>query len=407
MMYRIAERIRHSTRYHFSGITYKIGVAAIAFGIAAMLIGWMVMIGFQEEITTNLINFSGDFQVTRYTPRPSFERRGMHGKQQLQDLQGKLPTIIQGIYPFAYKTVLVRTPEGVTGMVCKGVDLQSGTMKLAKYLQKGRLLQPYQLGIRASHEVMISAHAARRLRLKVGDPLIVHTIGASLRYRKLRVVGVYGTNMAQLEEKLIFCDLKLIQGLNNWDTDRVDGYELFVKQRWHLNKAMDTIIDHLDNGLRLQCTSKTYTHFYNWLTILCKNTFIFNFLILLVASFTIMSIVIIQVMERGHMISILRVLGATNKQIYGLLLYNSLHLLVRGIFIGNFVGIGIGSTQYYFQWMKLNPQFYYVDHVPIYWSWDIFLGVNLFTFFIITIVILITITFVAKKPIVPELISGG
>ena len=404
MIYRIAERIRHSTRYHFSGITYKIGVAAIAFGIAAMLIGWMVMLGFQEAITTNLTNFSGDFQVTRDTPAPSFEEQGMH-KKQLQDLQGKLSTIIEGIYPFAYKTVLVRTPEGVTGMVCKGVDLHNGTIQLAKYLQKGRLLQPYQIGVRASHEVMVSDHAARRLRLKVGDPLIVHTIGASPRYRKLRVVGVYNTNMAQLEEKLIFCDLKLIQGLKNWDTDRVDGYALFVKQRCHLNKAMDTIIDHLGNGLRLQCTSKTYTAFYNWLTILRKNTFIFNFFILLVASFIIMSIVIIQVMERSHMMAILRVVGATNKQIYGLLLYNSLHLLVRGILIGNFVGIGIGSTQYYFQWMSLNPQFYYVDHIPIYWSWDIFLGVNLFTFLLTTIVLFITISFTSKKPIVPVLVG--
>lgn len=395
----VAGRVRQRGRGAFSASIDKIVTLSITVGTAAILMASMVMIGFQKEITKKITAFAGDFQITTYssTQDPSLQAA------QVSRLITHLPSSIEKVVPFTQKLMLIHTKSGVEGILCKGIDPIVTHTTLADYLVAGRL--PDVTKAVYQNELVISHYLAQRLSIQLGDSVVVHTVDP--RYRKLKIVGIYCTYLSDIDENLAFADMRLIQRLNNWSSETVNGYTIFLKADATPTKPLrDTILRLIDPDLCLMPTARKYASFYNWLAIIQKNTAILIAFILLVAASTMVATVTIQLMERSYMVGVLKVLGAYHWQVDAILLYNSLRTLSLGMVYGNILGIGLCLLQDHYRWVTLEPALYYMRYVPIYSHWKVMLFPNLLIFGTLSVVLYLAMHWLRQKKLVEALQEG-
>jgi lipoprotein-releasing system permease protein len=395
--YFIAHRLRQAPQDSFTKIVYKIGIVSVALGLATTLIAALTMQGFQQNIEQKLTSFSGHLQVAKYSLNRSYEEISLE-KRKLNGLQQAFPGAIKAIKAFAHKAVLLKAAEDVEGIVCKGLDPEATHDNLSTYLTEGQLIDFECHGY--NQDILLSTQTANRLHVQVGDEVIAYVVQQPPRYRKLRVVGLYSTHIAELDEKLAFCDLRLIQRLNNWPDSLVGGYEIFLHDLRQTQATVDQLLTWLDYDLEIKTTATEYAAIFDWLVIIRKNALIFMVLILLVTSSNLASIVLIQTMERTSMIGILKTLGASYRQVQHIMLWNHLDMVGRGVFWGNLMGIGLCALQRYGKLLPLDSTYYYINYVPIAWNWGIILGLNLLTLTVVTTVLLVaTAVIVRLRPI--------
>jgi lipoprotein-releasing system permease protein len=395
--YFIARRLRQAPQKAFTKIVYKVGVISVALGLATTLISFLTMQGFQQNIEQKLTSVSGHLQVTKYSLNRSYEEPPIE-KHRLQELQQEFPAAIKAATAFAHKAVLLKAAEDVEGVVCKGLDPDATHDNLSTYLTAGQLIDFKRKGY--NQDILLSTQTANRLRVQVGDEVIAYIIQPPPRYRRLRVVGLYNTHIAELDEKLAFCDLRLIQRLNNWPDSLVGGYDFFLHDLRQMQATAEQLRAQLDYDLSVKTTASAYASIFDWLLIVRKNALIFMVLILLVASSNLASIVLIQMMERTSMIGILKTLGASDRQIQHIVLWNNLHMVGRGMFWGNLIGIGLCALQQHYKLISLNPIYYYTNYVPIAWDWRVILGLNVLTLVLVTTVLLVSIACIVRlRPI--------
>lgn len=392
--YFIACRLRRAPQKAFTSTVYKIGIVSVALSLATTLIAFLVMQGFQKSITQKLTSFCGHLQVTKYSLNRSYEAPPLE-KCKLQRLQHTFPEAIQMTQAFAYKTILFKSSEEIEGVVCKGLEPEAMHKNLIPHLKKGRIIDFPSQGY--SQELVLSTQIARRLNVQVDDEVIAYVVQQPPRHRKLRVVGLYETHIAELDEKLAFCDLRLIQRLNNWSESWVGGYEIFLHAPQQITSTLEQLLTYLDYDLRIKSTASEYAGIFDWLAVVRKHATIFMILILLVASSNVVSIVLIQTMERAPMIRILKTLGASFGQVQQTLLWNQLYMVGQGMLWGNLVGIGLCCLQHYSRLISLNPTYYYIDHVPIAWNWRLILGLNVLSLTVVTTALMLALVVIVRS----------
>ncbi|MEM9416861.1 MAG: FtsX-like permease family protein [Bacteroidota bacterium] len=395
--YFMARRLRKAPKKAFTNMAHKIGMISVALGMATALLACLIMVGFQQQMTQTLRGFGGHLQVVKYSFNRTYEEPPLE-QAKLQGLQEAFPTMIQAAKAFAHKAVLLKAAEEVEGIVCKGLDPAAMHENLHVYLTAGRLItfsaQDY------SHEVVLSTYTADRLNVQVGDEVLACVVQQPPRYRRLRVVGLYTTHIADLDEKLAFCDLRLIQRLNNWPANLVGGYEVFLKDCQSTQTVAEQLLSWIDADVGLKMTEREYAAIFDWLRIMQQNALIFIVLILLVMCSNLAAIVLIQMIERTAMIGILKTLGAANGQIRRMMLWNNLYMVGQGMFGGNLVGLGLCALQYHTHFIPLNPTYYHIDHVPIAWSWRLILGLNVLILGVVLTALLVAIGVIVRlRPI--------
>lgn len=401
----IANRVRKGNRGTFSYSIHKIVTLSIAIGFSSILVASMVMLGFQAEITKKLTSFCGHFEITKYTGNTHLYESQSIREAQIDGLVKSFPTAIKKIEAFVQKPILIHTKSGIEGILCKGLDHRTLHKEIEGYLVAGRIPNLTDLGYK--NELLISHYVAKKLSIKLGESIIAHTIHPNVRFRKLKIVGIYRTYINDIDAGLAFCDIRLIQRLNNWTSDRVNGYEVFVKDDFYITKTLrDSILCLIDYDLRIVKTDQKYAAFYDWLIIIQKNTAIFIVFILLIACFTMVASVMIQIMERNYMVGLLKSLGAYPWQINAIILCNSLRTLFWGMLYGNILGIGLCFLQDYYKLVTLEPALYYMHYVPIYWSWRAIFFPNLVAFCTISLSLYFTIKLLNKNKVTEVLQEG-
>jgi len=363
--------------------------------LATTLIAFSIMQGFQQTVEQKLTHFHGHIQVAQYAP--SYKEAPLE-RHRVQGLKQAFSHVIKSINAFAYKTVLLKATEDVEGVVLKGLEPEGMRDSLRAYLTTGQLIDFEQHSY--SHDILLSTQTANRLRVQVGDAVVACVVQHPPRYRKLRVVGLYSTHIAELDEKLAFCDLRLIQRLNNWPSNLVGGYALFLGDLRKIQTTATKLLAWLDHDLGIQTATGTYAAIFDWLAIVRKNALIFMVLMMLIAGTNLASIVLIQMMERTTMIGILKTLGASDGYIQRIVLWNNLYMVGKGMLWGNLVGIGLCALQWYYKPIALDPTYYYTNYVPITWNWGLILGLNMLTMAVVTTVLLVsTAVIIRLRPI--------
>jgi lipoprotein-releasing system permease protein len=386
LSYFIAKRISFKRTGGFTGTIHRIAVASAAIGIAVSMISFMILGGFQNEISDKVFSFTGHFQVQRFMSGNAFEESPT---SKLSDFYSNYPQNewIRHVQTYAHKPGLLKGDEEVEGVLMKGIGPDFDSLRFKDSIIKGRFIQFSDSA--ASNEIILSKKIADKLLLDVGERITMYFVQEPPRFRRFEIVGLYETFLENFDDKIILGDIQTIRNLNGWTDDQVGGFEVFVQDPSGLDELEEPLYESLDFDLKLIKVTDKYLEIFDWLILLNNNVYIFLGLILFVAAFNMVSILFILIMERTQMIGILKALGAKNKQIRRVFVWNGIRIIGRGLLLGNAISLGFGLLQQNFKLISLDPQSYYMSFVPIYWNWPIFLILNLSVLLVTTLVLFI------------------
>jgi lipoprotein-releasing system permease protein len=382
----ISARTRNPAKGSFSAIITKIAIGGIALGLFVMLISYAILFGFQENIKAKIFSFGGHLSLSKYDLNQSYQENPIVLNKDFIEKCKKYPGI-KDVNVFSYKAGLIKTNDEVQGIVLKGINKDYNPDFFNKNMQSGRFIEFGDSS--GSKEVIISSRISKKLKLKIGDGFIVYFLQSPPRVRKLKVTGIYETGMEEFDESFILGDIQLVRRINGWSNSLAGGYEIVVRDFDQLETTSQYVFDNMDYDLGLEKITDKYIAIFDWLNLLDQNVIIFLSLIIIVAAFNMISSLFIMIMERTNMIGVLKALGATNWLIARIFFFNGLSIVFKGLLLGNILGLGFCAIQYYFKLIPLDAENYYMNTVPIFWAWDVFIGLNIMLFFIMSMVLLI------------------
>jgi lipoprotein-releasing system permease protein len=366
---------------------------SIALGLAVMIIAFFILLGFKGTIRDKIFSFNGHYIVSKYTLGTSFQEEPISTNYPIY-LETEKFDYIDHVQEFSHKAGLIKTKEEVDGVVFKGIGESFSMEYFGGNLKEGEFIEFKEEGY--STDVVLSQKISDRLKLKVGDPFIMHFIQDPPRSRRLNVVGIYETGLEDFDDKMILGDIALIRRLNNWADSLAGGFEIYLKDVESIDAVYEELYYSVDPDLFVQKVSDKYVQIFDWLHLINNNVTIFLVLILFVASFNMVSIVLILIMERTHMIGMLKAIGAESSMIRKIFRYQGMELIAKGLALGNIAGLGLCYLQYKFQLIKLDQESYYMSYVPIYWDWQMVVLLNLLIFLVVTMVMILPTTAISR-----------
>lgn len=368
-----------------------------------MIVSVAVVTGFKNEVRNKVIGFGSHIQVVNFDSRNSYELSPISSNQPFLH---KIKNIaeIKSIQVFATKPGIIKTEEYIQGIVFKGVDSRYNWGFFQKNLIEGRL--PQLNDSARVNEIILSEQVSKLLKLKLDDSAILYFVTENEitpRLLQLKVCGIYRTGLEEFDNLFVIGDIKQIQRLNSWKANEVSGFEIEV---FNFSKIEETeqlvrnaVINYSEensNILRTENIMRMYPQIFDWLKILDMNVWVILILMILVASFNMISGLLVLILERSSMIGILKALGSQNWSIRKIFLYLSVFLTSRGMFWGNIIGVALILIQKTFEVIKLDPTTYYVDVVPMNFSLLHLLLLNIGSIIITTIMLVIPSYLVSK-----------
>lgn len=398
--YFIAKRIIGSKAYKssISAPIIKIGIAAIAIGIIVMMIAIATGIGLQQKIRDKAVAFNGHITISKFVNTASDESKNPISIN--QEFYPELSTVegITHIQAVATKFGIIRTETDFEGMVFKGVGQDYSWTYFEEFLIDGRLPS---FSDKTNNDVLISQYLSNRLNFKVGDSFEMFFMKEDVNklpfIRKFNVVGIYNSGFQELDKTYFLGDIKHVQRLNKWRPDQIGNFEVFIDDYNQLEAKRDEIDFYKTPTLNTQTVVEKYATIFEWIGIFDKNVYGIIGIMILVAGINMITALLVLILERTQMIGILKALGSNNWSIQKLFLYNASYLIILGLFWGNLIGLTLLFVQDYFQILEFpNPKDYYMKTVPIYFNFGYIVALNIGTF-LLCIIILLVPSFVITK----------
>lgn len=347
----------------------KIAIAGIAIGLAVMIAAICIVVGFKKEVRAKVVGFGSHIQLTNFDSNNSYEHQPISFSDTLAQILKETPNVDQ-VHEFITKPGIIKTDDDFQGVVLKGVSADYGWNFFKKNLIEGQIIQSKDTS--GINQAIISKNIADKLNLKLGDDFTTYFVQEPVRARKFKIVGIYSTNFESYDKLYVLTDIGVLRKLYGWDNDLVSGVEILVKDYDKLDQttnnlffAMSPYQDRLGNSIYTCSIKDINPNIFNWLDLLDMNVWIIIILMLAVSGFTMISGLLIIILERTNMIGILKSMGARDFSIRKVFLYLSAFLIGQGMFWGNVIGLSICFIQKYFQLIKLDPVTYYLSAVPI------------------------------------------
>ena len=374
----ISSRIFSFSKENLSSVVMKIAVVSIALGISIMLISIAVIVGFKNQIKEKVVGFVNPIQIQVLNQNESIEETPFIYDSVLKS-KLDLP-FVESVYSTANKAGLVKTNEEIHGIVLKGVDEDYDWNYMKANLVAGDV--PQYIENERSNDILVSKVISDKMMLNVGDEVRIWFVGENMktRGRKFLIKGIYETGLTECDERFIYCDLNQIRRLNGWDDNMVGHLEIDVVDGVNSAEANNVIYYKIPTNLVSYEAKDLYPQIYDWLELQDMNVVIIIVLMLLVAGITMISMLLIIVLERTSTIGILKSMGANNAFIRRIFLQRSQRILLIGMLLGNIFGIGLCLIQKYTEIIKLSPESYYLSSVPIELNWTYILLLNIGTF---------------------------
>jgi len=398
--YFIAKRIIGSKAYKssISAPIIKIGIAAIAIGIIVMMIAIATGIGLQQKIRDKAVAFNGHITISKFVNTASDESKNPISIN--QEFYPEL-SIVEGIthiQAVATKFGIIRTETDFEGMVFKGVGQDYSWTYFEEFLIDGKLPG---FSDKMNNDVLISQYLSNRLNFKVGDSFEMFFMKEDVNklpfIRKFNVVGIYNSGFQELDKTYFLGDIKHVQRLNKWRPDQIGNFEVFIDDYNQLEAKRDEIDFYKTPTLNTQTVVEKYATIFEWIGIFDKNVYGIIGIMILVAGINMITALLVLILERTQMIGILKALGSNNWSIQKLFLYNASYLIILGLFWGNLIGLTLLFIQDYFQILEFpNPKDYYMKTVPIYFNFGYIVALNIGTFLLCLIILLVP-SFVITK----------
>lgn len=395
----VAKRIAFNKGSSFSKFIINIAVAATAISVAVMILATSLVNGFKEVVQDKVFNFWGHIHITRYQPNagPLTEELPFPNRKSLTDSLQHAPGL-QSISPYATKSALLKSDKETEGIIFKGVTKDYDWKQLKPFIKSGHLIDFSDSAY--SSQILISEYMANELQLKLNDRPIIYFVqggGLTPRARRLTVAGTYKTSIEEYDKTYIIGDLELIRKMNNWAPDDIGGYEIMLKDY----KKMDTIAWYINNHLVPdelfpRTIRDIYPNIFDWLGLQDQNELITIIIMTIVAIINMTTAILILILERTNMVGILKSLGMRSWNIQKIFVYQAGYIILLGLLIGDFFGLGIAILQQQTGFFKLPEDTYYMSAAAISIKWLDIVLINIGTFVICTVVLLIPSLIIKK-----------
>lgn len=363
-------------------------------GLGVMILSVAIVRGFKQEITEKVRGFDGDIKVVKYDLNNSYENSAFKTDDTVERAVKNNPLFTQ-IMPFATKPGIIKANNEIEGVLLKGVDKTYDWSFFKKSMIAGNVID-FTDTTASKQEIMISDVVANRLKLKLGDKLIMYFVQQPLKRRPFKVTGIFNVGIEDIDKIYVIGDLGLIKRLNNWDDNTIGGYEIKTADFTRLNLDAKVIDNVLPVRLKAYTVIENYPTIFEWLPLLDINTRIILGLMLIVAVINMISALLIMILERTAMIGIFKAMGAANWSIQKIFLYNAAYLVGLGLLFGNLFGLGLSLFQLKTHFFQLDPASYYMSFVPIQIHWMDVLLLNIGTMIICLLVLVIPSMLVSR-----------
>ena len=390
--YFIARKLKAGDKKNLSKPVIGISTISIALGLSLMIISVAVVVGFKNSISEKVMNFASHIQLVVFDNNYGEQGSAINVNEELLDILNSQNEITH-IQKVAHKAGVVKTKDQILGVVLKGVDSNFNKAFLESNISSG--LFPSLNDSIKSNEVLISSSISRKLELNTGDDMRMWFVDgdqARARGRQFTISGIYDTGMEEIDDVYVIGDIKHIQKLNNWDPTDAGSIELMVNDVDKIRDVSFNLYTTIPYNIRSVSVFEEYPQIFNWLELLDLNVIVILSLLIIVSTITMISTLLILIIERTSMVGLLKALGTTNSSIRKIFLIKASGVIIRGMIWGNIIGIGFYYVQSYFRIIKLSAESYYVDYVPMELHISDVLMLNIGTF-IISLLVLIIPTF--------------
>lgn len=394
----IARRIAFNSQHSFSRFIIRLAIAATAIGVMAMILTISFAKGFQHAIAEKMYGFSGHIRIQRFEGEKS-ENDTLPPVSSNDTVLSviKNDPEVKYFYPFATKDAILKGQQSFEGLKLKGIESKFSFDHLNEFLKSGRWI--HFPDSTYSNEIDVSSYTADQLNLKPGDRLYAYFIqpDGTKRVRPLIVVGTFKTGIEYYDRVNALVDLRLIQRINGWNAGEIDGYEIFVKDYSLADSVSNRIFEKLPRKWNSQSINQIYGNIFDWLNLQDTTILIVIVIMILVAILNLVTCLIILLLERTHMIGILKSMGSSDRSIRTIFLYHGILITLGGIVLGNISGLLMYWLQNKYGIITLPEDSYYISTAVAYITWQQIALVNLGTFVICFTVLLLPSFFIIRR----------
>lgn len=391
----IASRLQFaSNRKKGKSPAIAIAVAGVAIAVIVMMVSVAVVLGFKNEIREKVTGFDSAITIRAYTPT---RLPGQEYTTSSLKLNDSIRTMIYSWLPpetsvssCITQPGILKTNDNFLGIVFNGIDADGDFSFLSQNMLRGNIPDYHDPECR--NQIVISRTMANQLLLDTADKVHAYfIIDNNVRARNLTVAGIYDSNFGDYDRTYAFCDITLPQKMLRLDS--LDATSLLINGI-ALDKIPDITMD-LQNSLATAYYEGHTTSWYevdnvyhsgalyfNWLDLLDTNVVVILILMALVSGFSLVSCLFIIILERVSTIGLLKAIGAPDRMIRHIFIYMAQRLVIRGMIIGNLVSITFMVIQKMTHILPLDPESYYLNHVPIEFSWPMIIALNVGIFII-------------------------
>ena len=401
--YFLAKRIHFSKgddSQRVSPPAIRIAISGVAIGVAVMLITVAIVVGFKEEVRQKVIDFSGHLQMQAFVSNSTYELPPVCVSDTMLSFVKRVAEV-EHVERFVTKPAVIKTDDDFLSVVVKGTD-QEGLREVLKSSKGSKGEEEW-----SEREVALSKTIADKLKLKVGDqatfyfvqadkdadPFALGAENTKVKVRKLTVRDIFETHFSEIDQQMVLGSMALLQQVSGWDDDMYSAVSLTLKDfdqmddaAWLINQL--NLVDRQGVQVYVQTIEELNPTVFAWLALLDTNVWVILILIAVVAAFTMISGLLIIILERTNMIGVLKALGSRNKAIRHTFLWFAVFIIGKGMLWGNILGVGVTLLQKFTGLIKLDPATYYVDTVPVEINLPMLLLINVCTL-IVSVFVLI------------------
>lgn len=374
----------------------KMAVAAVSLSITVMILAIATGKGLQEKISAKVTGFTSDIQVTVLDLNQSLELSPISPDStvimSLYEIEG-----VEHVQTQISKNALIKTDTEFEGIVVKGVDNNFDWSFINTHLTQGQL--PKYNSYEKSNEILISKKLSQTLGLKINDQALFYFQGKQNNQpliRKFTIKGIYETGIEIFDDLYIFADLKHLQKINRWSENQFSSIEIKVNKDYNIDAIQSLVEIVTPFDTKVSSSKSLYPQIFDWIKLFDLNIAIILIIMIVVASINMISSLLIIILERTKMIGLLKALGAASISIKKIFLYHAFYLLQKGLIIGNGIGLSLVALQHFLAPIELDPAHYYVKKLPVALSIENWLSINLMSFFICMVLLIIPALIIQK-----------
>jgi lipoprotein-releasing system permease protein len=392
----IAGRIFSKSKANFSRPIVRLGIISVALGLSVMIISVSIVTGFQKQIRDKVIGFGSHITITNFEVNLSYEPTPL---SQYQSFYPSLDTLngIKHIQVFATKAGIIKTDEQIEGVILKGVGSDYDWSFF-----KEKIITGQHFNVTDSlktNDVIISKNLASRLKLSIGDPLRMYFIiqdEMQPRGRKFNISGIFETGLEEFDKLYVIGDIYHIRKLNKWEDDQVGGFEVLIDNYAQIDEMGELVYQQIGYNLNSKTIKQLYPQIFEWLSLQDMNVIVIISLMVLVAGITMISTLLILILEKTSMIGTLKAFGTRDSSIRKIFIYNAVYIIGKGLIWGNAIALGLSILQLKTGIFKLNQESYYVSEIPVNLQLFHFLIINAGTMVICTLILIIPTYIITK-----------